>query len=104
SDALGRRRPQAKRGAVRSQLWAKMPFIHAEPEKTSTERGGAVVSLPDGKSAAVCLTSAVFNSCRQLLYSGIFGSVNLISSGAALSTMKTGGWPCSVGPSTKARK
>src|SRR5271168_347674 len=81
-----------------------MPFVHAEPENTSTERGGAVVSPPDGKSAADCLTSAVFNSCRQLLYSGNFGNVNLISSGAALSTMKTGTSPCSFGPSTKARK
>src|ERR1700753_4074699 len=75
-DALGRRRPQAKRGAVGSELRAEMSFIHAEPEKTSPERGGAVVSLPEEKPAAVCLTSAVFNSCCQLAYSGTFGSVN----------------------------
>src|SRR5579864_1199942 len=99
-DPPGRRGPKAERGAVWRQPCAEMSFIHAEPEKTSTERGGAVVSLPDGNSAAVCLTSTVFNSCCQLLYSGTFGKVNVIASGAALSTMKSAGWPCSTGAST----
>src|SRR5579863_3643217 len=89
-DALGRRGPQTKRRATRDQSCAEMPSIHAEPEKASTERGGAVASLPDAKPATACLTSAVFNSCCQLLYSAITGSLNAIASGAALSTMKIG--------------
>src|SRR4029077_19680698 len=99
-DAPGRGRPQAKQGALRRQLRAEMPSTHAEPENASTERGGAVASAADAKSATVCLTSAVFNSCCQRLYSGSFGSLKGIASGAALSTMKIGAAPFSDGPST----
>ena len=41
--------------AVRRQPRAELPVIHAEPAKASTERGGALVSAPEAKSAGVCL-------------------------------------------------
>src|ERR1035437_10196863 len=75
---------------IRCQPGAELPLIHAEPAKARTERGGAFASLPDANSAAVCLLSAVFTTCCQFLYSGIFGSLNAIASGAAFSTMKIG--------------
>src|SRR5450432_2301548 len=99
-DALRRRRPKPEGRAIRYQSGAELPLIHAEPANARTERGGAVISLPDAWSMAVCLTSAVFNSCCQFLYSGIFGSLNAIAAGAAFSTMKTGAAPCSIGPRT----
>src|ERR1700731_2343845 len=103
-DAFGRRRPKAKRRAVRRQPCAELPLIHAEPAKARTERGAAFASFPDAKSLTSCLTSAVFNSCCQALYSGSFGSLNVICSGAAFSTMKIGSPPGSVGPTTEGRK
>src|SRR6185312_10104261 len=99
-DAFRRRCPEPKRRAILVQCRAKSPFAHAAPAKASTDRGGAFVSAPDAKSALSCLTSVVFSTCCQLLYSGIFGSLNAISSGAAFSTIKIGACPCSIGPST----
>ena len=61
-DALRGRRPQPKQRAVPRQPWAELPLIHAEPAKASTERGGALVSAPDAKSAAACLSSAVLST------------------------------------------
>src|SRR5260370_19410805 len=97
-DTLRRRRPQPKRRAICCQPGAELPLIHAEPAKTRTERGGAFASLPEADSAAAWLTSAVFNSCCQLLYSGSFGNLNAIASGAALTTMQIGGFPSSSRP------
>src|SRR6266480_1584135 len=99
-DAFRPRRPQPKRRAIRCQPRAELPLIHAEPTKARTERGGAFASFPDANSATVSLTSAVFNSCCQPLYSGSFGNLNAIASGAAFNTMKIGGFPGSMGPST----
>src|SRR5436189_5469724 len=99
-DALCARRPKSKRRAVRSQSCAELPLIHAEPAKARTERGGAFASSPDAEFLTCCLTSAVFNSCRHNLYSGSFGSLNAISSGAAFNTTKIGSPPLSTGPST----
>src|SRR5215831_1277473 len=91
--------PQAKRCAVFGRSRAELPGVHSAPAKARTEWGGALVSAPDAKSAAVCLASVVLRTSRQLLYSVIFGSLNAISSGAALRTIKIGGCPCSSGPS-----
>src|SRR5215210_802438 len=99
-DLLRGRRPESKRGAVRCQSCAELPLIHAEPAKARTERGGAFASSPDAEFLTCCLTSTVFNSCRQLLYSAIFGILNAISSVAAFNTMKIGSPPFSAGPST----
>src|SRR5215212_7825518 len=99
-DPLRARRPKSKRGAVRCQSCAELPLIHAEPAKARTERGGAFSSSPDAEFLTCCLTSTVFNSCRHILYSGIFGNLNAISSVAAFNTMKIGSPPLWVGPST----
>src|SRR5437764_11692155 len=99
-DALCARRPKSKRRAVRSHSCAELPLIHAEPAKARTERGGAFASSPDAEFLTCCLTSTVFNSCRHNLYSGIFVSLNAISSGAAFNTMKIGSPAFWTGPST----
>src|SRR5436309_9850561 len=98
-DAFRRRRPQPKPRAVVCQTRAEFPVIHAAPAKASTDRGGALVSEPDAKAAAVC-AFVVFSTCWQFLYSAIRGNVKAISSGAAFSTIKIGACPCSIGAST----
>src|ERR1700744_2739933 len=99
-DMLGRRRPQTKGRTGWGQLWAKLPLIHAEPAKASTERGGAFRSAPEAKSAVFCSVSVVLSTCCQLLYSCILGNLKAISSGAAFRTIKIGICPGSIGPST----
>src|SRR3954451_23326773 len=99
-DALRRRRPQPERGAMGCELYAELPCIHAEPAKARTERGGASLSAAEAKLAVVCAASAVLRICCQLLYSGVFGNLNAIASGAAFSTMKIGACPSSPALST----
>ena len=66
-DALGRRRPQPKRNAVRGRPGAELAIGHDCPAKASTERGGALLSAPGANSAVVCTTSVVLRTCCQLL-------------------------------------
>src|SRR5205814_6341658 len=98
--ALCCRRPKVERRAVCRRPRTELSLIHAEPAKASTERGGALAPAPAAKSAVVCLASAVLRTSSQLLYSAMTGSLNAISSGAALSTIKIGGCAGSTGPST----
>ena len=51
-DALRRRRPQPERRAIRCELYAELPPIHAEPAKARTERGGASASARGGEACS----------------------------------------------------
>src|SRR6185312_6371756 len=97
-DALCRRRPQPKARAVTGQAGPELAAVHDAPANASTDRGGALISAPDANSAGLCTASTVFSTCCQFLYSGNSGNLKPISSGAAFSTIKIGGWPCSIGP------
>src|SRR3954447_6096587 len=99
-DAFRRRRPQPERCAIGCKLYAELPPSHAAPANARTERGGASLSAAEAKLAVVCAASAVLRICCQLLYSGVFGSLNAMDSGAAFSTMKIGACPCSAALST----
>ena len=90
-DAFRRRRPQPKLRSVTCQARPELPVIHAAPANASTDRGGALVSVPAAKSMGLCTASTVFSTCCQLLYSGISGNLKPISSGAAFRTIKIGG-------------
>src|SRR4051794_19907252 len=98
-DAFCGRGPQAERHAVLRRPCAE-GWPHSAPAKASTQRGGALLSLPGRKSIVFSLVVVVFRICCQLLYAIILGSLNAISSGAAFRTIKIAACPGSSGPIT----